>query len=72
MTADTQTRAKRQAEYAKRTGYAAQAKYTKENAVRVLLVLNKNTESDLIHQLQSVDNKSGYIKNLIKQDIEKK
>jgi hypothetical protein len=64
------TRAQRQAEYAKRTGYKAQTQYTKENTMRVLLVFNKNTEPDLIIHLQSTENKSGYIKRLIREDIQ--
>jgi len=66
---DKLTKAQRQAAYAKNTGYAAQAKYDSTNTTVITLKFNKNTEPDLISRLQSVDNKSGYIKGLIRDDI---
>ncbi len=35
------------------------------------LKLNKETDSDVLEKLASVDNMQGYIKNLIRQDITK-
>lgn len=60
----------RQREYAKRTGYAANAKYLKEKTRRYIVQCVINTEQDIIQKLDSVDNKSGYIKSLIRKDIE--
>lgn len=47
----------------------ASQKYNKENTIQVLLRLNKNTDADIINTLNKVDNKQGYIKDLIKDDI---
>ncbi|MDR2043507.1 MAG: hypothetical protein LBQ15_03915 [Clostridium sp.] len=58
-----------QQDYSRRTGYRANSKYNKEKtkvyAIRAVLA----TEQDIIRQLESVENKSGYIKRLIREDI---
>jgi GH18 family chitinase len=59
-----------QKEYEKKTNYAAQKKYKKEKSRRVSLDFFYNTEQDLLDKLASVDNKSGYIKELIRQDMQ--
>lgn len=48
--------------------YEAQERYDKENTVRFTIKLNKKTEADIIEKLNSVDNKQGYIKRLIRED----
>lgn len=58
-----------QQEYAKRSGYSANRRYDKENTKVVPIRLVINTEQDIIQRLESVDNKSGYIKRLIREDI---
>ena len=50
----------------------ARKKYIKENIVQVKMVLNKRTDNDVIEKLNEVDNKQGYIKNLIRKDINNK
>lgn len=47
----------------------ATAKYDKLNTKQVILKLNKTTDKDIIERLESVDSKMGYIKALIRQDI---
>lgn len=47
------------------------AAYDKENRASLLLKLNKVTEADIIEQLSQQDNKQGYIKKLIREDIKK-
>lgn len=47
----------------------AVARYDKENTKKILLKLNRVTDADILDQLQSVGNKQGYIKKLIRQDI---
>lgn len=47
----------------------AQAKYDKSNTIQVNLKLNKNTDEDIIKRISEVDNKQGYIKELIRLDI---
>lgn len=65
----TKTKAEIQREYEKRTGYAAQSKYKKENTKQIALQLNTKTDVDILQKLQKVPNKQGYIKSLIRKDI---
>lgn len=48
----------------------ATAKYDKENTTQVLLKLNKKTDKDILYQLNTVYSKMGYVKDLIRKDIE--
>ena len=45
-------------------------KWDKAHTVQVKLKLNKNTDKDILQKLQAVGNKQGYIKGLIRKDIE--
>lgn len=47
----------------------ASAKYEAANVKRVMLKLNFNTDMDILEKLDEVDNVNGYIKNLIRRDI---
>lgn len=47
------------------------SKFTKESTVSVNLRLNKNTDADIIEKLANVPSKMGYIKELIRADIQK-
>lgn len=49
----------------------ASAKYNKENTKNVVLHLNITTDKDIIDHLEHKDNKTGYIKDLIRDDIRK-
>lgn len=49
---------------------AASAKYDYNNTKRIALKLNLNTDSDILEKLSQVDNVQGYIKKLIRKDIE--
>lgn len=49
----------------------AQAKYNAANTVQFKLKLNKNTDADMVEYLKGIENKQGYIKKLIRQDMEK-
>lgn len=49
----------------------AKARWDKENTVTVTMKLNKNTDADIIEHLNSIDNRQGYIKELIRADITK-
>lgn len=51
--------------------YESQDKYDKANTVQYKLKLNKKWDREIIEKLNSVDNKQGYIKGLIKADISK-
>lgn len=47
----------------------ASIRYNKENTVQISLKLNRSTDADLIDSLNRVNNKQGYIKELIRKDI---
>ena len=49
----------------------ANAKYNKENTKNVVLHLNINTDKDILDHLDGKENKTGYIKDLIRDDIKK-
>lgn len=44
---------------------------TEERTTKVQIRLNKDNDKDIISKLDSVDNKQGYIKGLIRNDIAK-
>ena len=54
----------------KDNNYAAQYKYDAKNAKNFTMKLNLNTDKDIWDKLAAVDNKQGYIKALIRKDIE--
>lgn len=47
----------------------AVARYDAENTVQLKLKLNRGTDADIIEHLEGQENKSGYIKQLIRDDI---
>lgn len=49
----------------------AKTRWDRENTIVVTMKLNLKTDADIIEKLESVDNKQGYIKGLIKADIAK-
>jgi predicted nucleic-acid-binding protein len=51
--------------------YTSQEKYQKENIQRVVLKLNKKTDADILDWLDSLDNKQGSIKEVIRQHLNK-
>ena len=56
-------------EVSRETQLRANEKYDKANTRQIKLKLNVKTDSDIIKKLDEVDNKQGYIKNLIREDI---
>lgn len=49
----------------------AREKYEAKTKVQILLKLNKNTDLDILRKLNAVENKQGYIKQLIRKDIKR-
>lgn len=49
--------------------YASQQKYDKTNTTQIRMKLNLKTDADILEKLESVGNKQGYIKTLIRADI---
>ena len=47
----------------------ANAKYDAANTVQFKIKLNKTTDADIIEHLKAQDNKQGYIKKLIQDDM---
>lgn len=45
------------------------AKYDAKNTIQIKLKLNLTTDADIIDKLKEVENKQGYIKQLIRDDI---
>ena len=50
----------------------AKAKYDKGNTKQIILNLNLKTDKDILDLLQRVENKQGYIKDLIRKDLARK
>lgn len=50
----------------------ANNKFNKANTKMVSLRLNYNTDADIIKKLDEVDSKMGYIKELIRKDLQTK
>ena len=48
----------------------ATAKYDRENTVKKMLKLNKTTDIDILKRFDEVGNVQGYIKSLIRNDIQ--
>lgn len=46
--------------------------YNKQNIKQIKLVFNTKTEAEILQHLEQQENKSGYIKNLIILDMQKK
>jgi len=49
----------------------ANKKYDDENTRQIKFKFNLKTDADVLHKLDSVPNKQGYVKALIRADIEK-
>ena len=51
--------------------YEPQARYDAVNTMQFKMKLNRKTDADIIKKLEEVDNKQGYIKALIRADLER-
>lgn len=51
--------------------YGPQKKYSAKAVRRFRLDLNRNTDMDMISYLEAMDNVQGYLKELIKADMQK-
>ena len=52
--------------------YEPQRRYHAKAIVRVTVDFNRNTESDLVERIESQPNRAGYIKRLVREDVERK
>lgn len=51
------------------TYYPANARYEKTNIVKVAVGFNRKTEPELVKRIEKEENKAGYIKRLVREDI---
>lgn len=51
--------------------YGPQNKYDQNNTTQIKLKLNKKTDADLLEWLETLDNKQGTIKEILRQHINK-
>lgn len=47
----------------------ATAKYDKANRTTIAVKLNRKTDADIIDHLEKIENRQGYIKDLIREDM---
>lgn len=52
--------------------YPSKRRYDKKNVVRVSVAFNRSTEPELVDYIESIGNKSGYIKDLLKAEMKKR
>lgn len=50
---------------------AASIRYNEKNVVQIKFNFNKKTDADILDHLDRVPNKQGYVKSLIRKDMEK-
>ncbi len=60
----------RQKEYEKKTNRSAKIKYSKEKTRRYVIEVIKSSESDIYEKLEKQTSKAGYIKSLIRKDVD--
>ena len=65
------THSERQLEYERRSHYAAQTRYRQKAVYRPAIAFNRNTEPDIVEYLSGIENKTDYIRQLIRADMEK-
>ena len=51
--------------------YPAKKRYDAKNLVRYSLVLNRNTDAELIEHMERQESKNGYLKKLIRDDLQR-
>lgn len=55
--------------YYNQTSLKADTKYKKANIIKVNMSLNRNTDGDILGYIDTIDNKQGYLKRLIREDM---
>lgn len=56
---------------AKESQARATAKYDKKNTRQIMFKFNRKTDADILEKLDEVENRQGYVKNLIRKDLNK-
>ncbi|MBS6940737.1 MAG: hypothetical protein KH142_04515 [Slackia piriformis] len=52
--------------------YPSKKRYDKENIVRVAVGFNRRTEPELVERIEEEENKAGYIRSLVREDVERR
>lgn len=52
--------------------YPSKKRYDKENIVRVSVGFNRKTEPELVARVEEEENKAGYIRSLVQQDVDRR
>ena len=53
------------------TYYPSSAKYEREKLLRVMTKFHRVKEADLVEKMEQQENKSGYLKRLVREDIQR-
>ena len=53
------------------TYYPTNQRYERENLLKVSVAFNRKTEPRLVERMEEQDSKAGYLKRLVKEDIER-
>ena len=53
------------------TYYPSSAKYEREKLLRVMVKFHREKEADLVARMEEQENRAGYIKRLVKEDIQR-
>ena len=51
--------------------YPANKRYQHKNLLRVTVEFNRNTEPELVERMEQQESKAGYLKRLVKEDIDR-
>lgn len=51
--------------------YPANKRYEEKNIVKVTVGFNRSTEPELAERVEAEDNKAGYLKRLVQEDVER-
>lgn len=51
--------------------YPANKRYAEKNLLKVTVSFNRKTEPDLVERVEGQESKAGYLKRLVKEDVER-
>lgn len=51
--------------------YPTNYRYSKKNLLKVMVGFNRKTEPELVERMEREENKAGYLKRLVREDIER-
>lgn len=51
--------------------YPTNQRYERDTLLKVSVAFNRNTEPELVERVERQENKAGYLKRLVKEDVER-